>query len=294
MGLTELATARFLGVLGPLQVPGYDQPVSQEGFDERTVYEVFLKQPPDTPRKKFLVNLANVLFDRLLHLPADQVPAVATAIDQSIGAGDIQLWFADPGRQAEVAGAVVAGALPRTKGDFLLLADTNLSASKANLGVVKHLDYRVRRQSDGRLAAHLRVDIVNKAPASIINPFYASYLRLYVPLGSELRRRPRQGVARATDGPYEVFSQRALVSPQGEEVVDFDYLLPSAVAPGGEYRLTWLRQAGTPRDVLRATIGGRTAVADPRQRTLSVNRALRGHSVIDWIRDHSIIGKLQL
>lgn len=270
LGLTELATARLVGALGSLQLPDYAKPVVQDGFDTRVVFEVEQKQPFDVPRKKFLIELANVLFERLFSLPADKLPAVADAVRQSMAAGDVQLWFKDPRRQESLAGTTVEGRLPQTDGDFLMVVDSNMTASKANLNVTKVVDYRVDRDKDRRLVAHVDVQITDDGDRTSINPFYNAYLRIYVPAGSQLI--PDDGFRTkqlARDGPHEVFGQLVIVPAKGHGTVSFNYVLPNTVDKASAYRLTWLRQSGTPRDDLRLTVVGRNDQFDPGARSLT-------------------------
>jgi hypothetical protein len=276
LALTELATARLVGALGGLKLPSYTQPVVEDGFDLRTVYEVEQKQPLDVPRKKFLIELSDVLFDRLFSLPAEKLPAVTDAVRRSISAGDVQLWFKDARRQDALAGTAAAGALPRTDEDFLMLVDANLTGSKANLDTTKQVDYRVERRADGRLMGHLRVEVRNDGAPSDINPFYNGYLRVYAPAGSELLEPPSSPEIKrlAPDGGYEVFAQPAIVLPKESKVVTFDYLLPASVGDGGKYRLTWVRQVGTGRDRLRVVAGGGSGEVGA-DRTLTFERSIR-------------------
>jgi hypothetical protein len=295
VALTEFATARLIGALGQLQVPGYPKPVVEEGFDERVVYEVEQKRPLDQPRKKFLTALADALFQRLTHAPGDKMPAISNAVDRSVAAGDIQLWFSDPARQQKLAGMVVEGRLPKTDRDFLMLVDSNLTASKANLGLVKEVTYHVRRRDDGYLEARLEAVVRNDEPVDeLLNPYYNGYLRVYVPADAELLGDvPDQGDrGMAADGPYRVFSQLLDIDPETTQRVRFDYLLPPSAAPDGDYRLTWMRQAGTPRDSLRAVVDGRTVVIDGSSRSRTVDASLRGNAVAEWFRDRWIVRKL--
>jgi hypothetical protein len=272
LALTELATARLVGALGQVQLPSYPKPVTEDGFDLRVVSEVELKSPLDQPRKKFLVELSEAVFDRVFHLPADKLPAVTDAVRRSIGAGDIQLWFADPARQHHLDGTAITGQLPRTEGDVLMVVDANMTASKANLNLQKSVDYRVDRDGRGQLVGRVRIEIRNVGIKSVINPFYNSYLRVYAPAGSELLEAAGgQTSDGAPDGPFEVFGQGMRVDPGETGVMTFTYRLPERVAPGGHYRLTWLRQVGTPADRLRVDVGGRTAQADPVTRTLRMD-----------------------
>jgi hypothetical protein len=277
LAMTELATARLIGALGAIQLPGYPKPVTEEGFDRRVIYEVELKRPQDVPRKKFLVELSTAVFDRLFSLPAAKLPAVTDAVRRSIGAGDIQLWFTDPTRQDLLAGTVVAGQLPRTDRDMLMVVDANLLAGKANLDVHKSVDYRVERDGEGRLVARVRVEIRNEGAKSPLNLFYRSHLRVYAPAGARLiPSEASQGSGEAVDGPFQVFSQDLVVEPESMGVATFDYVLPDRVAPGGRYQLTWVRQVGTPADRLRVDVAGRSAQSDPASRMLRLEQRLAG------------------
>ena len=275
IALTELATARLIGALGPLKLPSYAQPVVEDGFELRAVYEVEQKRPLDVPRKKFLIELSDVLFQRLFSLPAEKLPAVADAMRHSIGAGDVQLWFRDAARQGLVAGTQAAGSLPATDGDFLMVVDSNMTASKANLEVTKQVDYRVEERADGRLVAQVRVEIRNDGVESAINPFYNSYLRVFVPGGSELLDPGNPAIKRhKPEGGYEVFAQGVVVPPKAQRSVTFDYLLPPALSKADAYRLTWVRQVGTGRDRLRAVLYGRPSEVDAGRRSMVMERSL--------------------
>lgn len=277
LALTELVTARLVGVLGPLKLPSYAEPVIEAGFDRRVLQEVELKRPLDTPRKKFLVEMSDVLFDSLLHLPAGKVPPVADVIRRSVGQGDIQLWFADESRQAGVADAEVAGALPVVEGDFLMVVDANMGAGKANLDVSKRVEYRVERDGDGALVGRVRIEVVNDGVETPINPFYLGYLRVYVPEHARLiPSGPSQVQQPAADGRYLIFSQPVVVMPKQSEVITFEYLLPEAVVDGDRYRLNWRRQVGTRRDELRVVVGSATQVQDPASRSMNFAHRLEG------------------
>lgn len=295
LALTEFATARLVGALGPLQLPDYARPVVEDGFDARVVAEVEQKFPPDQPRKKFLIELANTLFGRLFSLPAAKLPAVTDAVRRSLGPGDIQLWFKDPARQRLVSGAAIAGALPKTDGDFLMVVDANMAASKANLNVTKQVTYRVDKDKNGRLVGHLRVEITNGGAKTSINPLYNSYLRVYAPAGSTLVNPDgHQASNPALDGPYQVFVQPLVVQPKETGVATFDYLLPDHVGAGGAYRLTWLRQPGTPDDRLRVEVKGASAQSDPAVKTLHFERNLDGKGLVKWLKQRWIVKELGL
>lgn len=280
VAITEAVMARLTGVLGPIEVPGYQKAVTEEGFAERVLYEVELKRPLDTPRKKFLTLLADEVFGRLFSVPAERFPAVVDALGRSAGAGELQVWFENPAWQGEVAGTSLDGSLPKVKGDFLLLAEANLTAGKANGGVVRDLQYTVRPDRGGRLRAELRLAYRNDAQASEINPYYNGFVRVYVPEGSELVGDEGYPLD-APDGAFSVLAGEVYVEPGGgEKVLTFEYLLPKRLPSGGSYQLTWLHQPGTPRDTYTAVIDGRAFVAEPGVRRFTVETELRERGLL--------------
>src|SRR5437763_8488777 len=118
ISVTEHLLGDLVGVLGPIQLPDYDKPVVEDGFDQRVVYEVELKNPPDVPQKKFLILLAKDVLDRLFSAPPDKVPDLAKAFGGAASSGDLQIWMADPKLQNTVLQTGVSGALPRANQDF--------------------------------------------------------------------------------------------------------------------------------------------------------------------------------
>jgi hypothetical protein len=256
IAITDATVARLVGALGPIQLSDFDEPVVQDGFAERVLHEVVLKRPLDEPRKKFLTDLAHELFRRLLNVPEDKAAAVVAALGEAAAVGDLQLWFENPQWQ-RLLDPGLTGSLPAAGGDHLQLAEANMTAGKANIGVVRNVDYMVNRDESGRLRAHLQIRYRNDAPESDINPYYHGLVRVYVPRGSQLLDGPGS-IFDAPDGPYSVLMARFVVQPDGgTAVVAFDYLLPDDVAPDGHYRLTVIRQPGTGRDTYAVFVANR-------------------------------------
>jgi hypothetical protein len=269
VAITENLLARLIGIFGQVEVPGY-APVVEKGLGKRIVYEVEEKQPPDVPRKKFLTLLAHTVLERALRPAGNQTFAVANAFSDAAGAGDVQAWFADPNRQSKLTGSAWSGALPRTSGDFVMMVEANMTASKANADLRRSATYEVHKRR-GRLVARLDVRYRNTAARSRTNPYYNGFLRVYVPKGA---RPVDEEVVRdrgvAPDAPYEVFSVPVYAPAGGTDHVVIEYRLPSRLSTS-HHRLLWVRQAGTPHDTLVVNAGGHKTKADPRQRELRIN-----------------------
>ena len=119
---------------------------------------------------------------------------------------------------------------------------------------------------------------------------------MYVPRGSRLipGEEGQRAEGAAADGPYEVFGQGLAVLPRGQQVVTFDYMLPATVDDGRGYRLTWVRQVGTPGDSLRATVGTTTADMVAGQRTLQLDDQVDRSGALGWLRGRWLVRALGL
>ena len=73
-----------------------------------------------------------------------------------------------------------------------------------------------------------------------------------------------------------------------------NYVLPGAVAPNGHYHLTWLRQVGTSRDRLTASVQNRTAVSSQGERVLHLVAETRPHGWVQFIQDRWIVKRIGL
>lgn len=289
IAITELTIKRLIAATGPIKVADYDIPVSDERFEDRLLYEVELKRPLDNPRKKFLTNLASAVFERVFALHPGEVTRVADSFGTSASRGDLQMWFRDAARQQLVARTVIHGGLPKPDRDFLLLADSNLSASKANRYVTKHIDYHVTPNDEGGLDAHLAIKVRDFGAKSELNPYYHSYLRVYVPKGAELLDDGEVEAipSPAEDGDYTEFSLQAIVAAESSELFEVRYRLPASVVRGGEYGLTLVRQPGTPRDTYQVRVGGTKLTTSPRERITEIETAKPRNRLRDLLRGRS-------
>ena len=296
ISVTEHLLGDLVGVLGPIQLPDYDKPVVEDGFDQRVVYEVELKKPPDVPQKKFLILLAKDVLDRLFSAPPDKVPDLAKAFGGAASSGDLQIWMADPKLQNTVLQTGVSGALPRANQDFVMLTDANVEASKANAGLVRTMSYRVDHRGD-HYYGHFEAIYENQAPQSPTNPFYLGYLRLYVPAGARLLNAHDNQFAQGTasdDGQFDVFAQYVQVDPLTQKKVVFDYQLPDRVAPDGHYQLVWARQAGAPRDTQIAVIRGRTYHGVATKRSFVAKRSFNPSGIRGFLHSRAMFRRIGL
>lgn len=264
VALTQHAVEELLSIVGPVQVPGYDETIDKDNVAERVLYHVELKRPRDVPRKRFLSGLADVAFTRLSDLQGRAAVSFLNAVAEGSQRRDAQVWFADRRLQQLGERAGLDGGLrvvpPRE--DYLSVVDANIGSDKANRNVTSAISYRVRSDRGG-LVGEVEVATTNVGPDSNVNHGYHSFVRVTVPMGSVwLGPAPDDVVSKDRDGPYQTFGLGDFV-PVGKTVTRvFRYRLPATVVADG-YRLTYQGQAGVDAET---SIDVRTGKSQVRKR----------------------------
>jgi len=283
----DLEAVRLLvGALGPLQVPGIDQPVT--GADVLDWMKRSWAAPQGTAgnvqeaatsdwwlkRKDFMGELMGAALAKLQGGSDLNASALAQAVVTMLEGRHLQVAVDDPALAKVLAEQGWDGGLrPPAESDFLAVVDTNVGFNKTNAAVTEAIAYRVEPAHDG-LEATLTLTYTHTAPAgseplcdraprygdsydALINRCYWDYLRVYVPAGSELLAT--DGLNRPASGQGErrttVFTGSFSLRPGEQHVVTLRYRLPQD-SPTSPYRLFVRKQAGTLAPPLTVTAPG--------------------------------------
>ena len=278
------AVRLLVEAVGPLQVPGIEQPIT--GENTIAALKQAWEAPPTTQdtvqsstsnwwekRKDFLGIMVAAVMAKLQGGDLDPA-ALAKALYEMLDGRHLQIAVDDPDVAALLAERRWDGALqlPR-EGDFLTVIDTNVGFNKANAVVKPQIDYRVARDGND-LMATLTITYTHTAqplaPGTLCDrtPRYGDsydeltvrcfwdYLRVYAPAGSEMvaaegleRTKTERG-----EGNTTVFSGEFVLKPGESHKVVLRYRLPNSVATE-PYQLFVRKQAGTAAPPLRVQAG---------------------------------------
>ncbi|MCW2784579.1 MAG: nucleoside-diphosphate-sugar epimerase [Marmoricola sp.] len=258
LGSTQQFLEDLLRATGTsLKVRGFPDVVTPANVSQRILYNVELKRPHDKPRKKFLIELTQELFNKLGTVHGKQARAGLGAFNTAFNVRHLQIYLNDPRMQSVFNSAGWSGALiaPRHS-DIFTLADADFGSDKATRWVRKHTTYTVSRAKNGRLVAQVDVSMTDFGPRSKINPDYDSYLRIYAPPGSVLvdASQHKLDVRTGTESGLVTYGAGQDVLPGNTKVRHFAYYLPSSVVRNGRYSLLVRPQAGTPNDKITVRI----------------------------------------
>ncbi len=290
VGLTPTFVSDVLRVIGSVTADGvtytaeniYDllQYEVEFGFEDRGIaYE---------DRKQALVRLVEEVRTRLYDLPLDRWPAVFTAFEGAVAHKQIAFYSEDQPVQELLASFGWAGRVPppRAGADALMFVDANLAALKSDPVVDRSISYGLRFNNSRQLVATATVRYVHRGAFDWKTTRYRSYVRLYVPKGSQwiatagsLLDDPLRNPS-LLPGPtdvfddldYTVFGTFISVEPGETRDLTFTYVLSDDVArsvlENGAYSLRVSKQIGAaPRALtLRLAFDKNLAVADPPER----------------------------
>lgn len=269
----DLASLRLMvGVLGPVEIPGYDKAVTTSNLESMMM--AYWEAPRSTPpgkdetdwwahRKDFAADLMSALLDQAMEgEDADTLAALVENIGTALEEKHLLIYFSDPNAQALVQELQWGGVIGSWEGDYLMVIDSNTGFNKVNPNVEQTLDYAVTVDEDGsamaRLSLSYRHRIQRPTPACVhearygesyadlMERCYWDHVRVYLPAGTETVK------GHGSDGPTAVypecgrtvFSGSFLLETGQSRQIELAYQ-PNIPKDSQSYRLLLQKQPGT-------------------------------------------------
>ncbi|MDJ0753041.1 MAG: DUF4012 domain-containing protein [Ardenticatenaceae bacterium] len=212
IALDQAFLKRMVASLEPIQVEGYDSPVTSANIDAFLQDAWETGDPNDenwfATRKSFLGPVANAMLRQLIET-GDQIEPLplANAIMESIYGGHLMVYTGNPTIDEPLTAIGLTKTLsPQPHQDFLMILNTNMGFNKANAVVDQEVSYDVQLNPDGSGIGKVVIGYNNSAAASsepcqqqifgyssgenlystLINQCYWNYLRVLSPAATEL------------------------------------------------------------------------------------------------------------
>lgn len=261
ISIDPVAIEYLLQLLGSVSVPPYPQVITPANALYELNYITNSARPAD-PGKVFLAAFGQVVTQRLLGAPVNELPALAGALQRAAAEKHVVAYFHDGGLQRLVVGANFGGTLRTPRSDSVMVNDANLSGTKGDLFVQRSFGLVVRVNADGTADDRLTLTYTNPpitdpADRALVpgsGGQYRDYLRVLLPETAQLRtvtvRVNGQPVTTiAPDSVEYAFGQKLVgvwfaVPAGGSETITLTYSGPFAdvsVTPE-RYQLTWVKQ----------------------------------------------------
>lgn len=309
IGFTTYAVGGLLDALGPLIVPGIDQPVTSATWYQLAESLIYGDQAGVRPIAGSEQNKGEVLGDVMRAIVArmqaanqEELPGLLRALQSLVEQRQILVYFHDEA-PAELALRYEASGVfaPPETGDVLAVVDANMSYSKVGPYIDETIEYDVWLDQSGiPERSQVKVSYTNRitdaqardpsrrvggqeydpATGRFVNipGLYGTYVRVYIPADSRLTETEPEGA--------EVFATPELgflsvekyesVPAQSSRSFSYSYQIPTDRGEPGVYRLTVIKQPGTPAHALVV----RVHLADGTTATPSLPMARDGDALL--------------
>lgn len=159
--VTPRALGRLLAVTGPVEVPGYDKPITSDNAASMFTNGVYRVFPEDGPRTRFVQQVLVQVFARLQQ-PGVKPIELVRQLQRMVGDRDVMAWSPEQRVEDAVRRLGMSGALTAPDGSTVRLSLLNTDGSK--------LDYYLRvavTLSGSGADRTLEVTLRNTAPTTV-------------------------------------------------------------------------------------------------------------------------------
>lgn len=207
----------ILKITGEIEMPDYEKTLTSENVLLEIQKAVELEYDPEKNEpKKIIGDLFFVLQEKLTKLDSQQFILFLEVLNNALVQKDVQMYFTDKSLEQQVFDWGWGGEIKDTPGDYLAVVNTNIAGAKTDRFMLQDLDLKSEIAADGSIINTLRIKRANDGiPGDV---FYGhnnvNYLRVYVPVGSELL---------AAEGDFEKPADEYFEKPSPD--LSFDSLL---------------------------------------------------------------------
>ncbi|MBP6889006.1 MAG: DUF4012 domain-containing protein [Candidatus Moranbacteria bacterium] len=189
--VTPTVMERLLSVLGPIDLPVYGVTIDSENFIQIVQEQVEEKYDKEENNpKKILSDLSLEVFSRIAKMhDYRELIQIAEVLVQGLNEKHILLYARHPATEDLIDHSGWSGKLLSTEKDFVSVVHSNINGYKTDGVIEESLSHRADIANDGSITDTLvivRRHTGGQTPYEWWNKVNADYLRVYVPLGSEL------------------------------------------------------------------------------------------------------------
>ncbi len=180
---------KLLDVIGPVEMPEYGLTLNAENFvfaTEKAV-EIDADKTKNTP-KAILGDMAPKIIEKVKAADTKTLIALVMLVEKGLIEKDIQVYFRDNDAEKTMQDFGFGGAIAQTKGDYLMVVDTNIGGGKTDAVIDQDVEVLVNISESGSIQNDLTLTKTHHGMASALfsGKNNVDYVRFYVPEGSVL------------------------------------------------------------------------------------------------------------
>lgn len=191
LAVTPRLIERLLDVTGPVALPNYGIVLNSANFLEKTRFDIETRRLKDSQQpKQILKDFAPLFLDKLAEAVRQHPKAVLRILAESIERRDFMAYLRNPAEQDLARQLGITGELVRDENeDWLAVVNANINGFKTDRVIKQTSSLEVSIGPDGQVTNSLRIKRVHSAKTGDppwYNAVNSSYMKIYVPLGSQL------------------------------------------------------------------------------------------------------------
>ena len=262
IAITPTFIESLLKLVGDIKVDGivFTSENVTEVLQEEVEVTYRQKGISDSDRKEIVGDLADELMNRLLSLPKERWKDLWTTLQNNFQEKHLLINLFNGELQSLVQSENWDGAVRDFDGDYIMVTDTNLASLKSDPGVKRTITYDLEVNRNQEVIGNVTIHYSNQGTFSWKSTRYRTWVRVYVPEGSQLlsyegvmeNDKLSGGLPGQVDVQNELgktrFGAFIAIEPKQEGVLKFRYRLPDTVLQNirdGSYRLLVQKQSGT-------------------------------------------------
>jgi hypothetical protein len=269
-----VALAAVLTLTGPVDVEGWDGPITAENVGDvtmRQAYEVFANN--EEARDDFLGDVTQATWDALKQRDLGGPSQVLITLGKAARGGHLMVWFADPKEERLARRARADGALRRTTPDLLHVTSQNAAANKLDIYLRRDMAYTAQLTPTGDdrviVDGSVTVGLRNDATTAGLTEYVAgpnieglapsenvTFVSVYTPL--LLQSATQDGAEVRTESARElgnwVYSRYVRLAPGASSQLSLTLAGEEKLSRGGWYELALPRQPQLQPTPTRVTV----------------------------------------
>ncbi len=191
IAINEKVIERILRVVGSVNMPEYGVVLNADNFVDTLQYEIEKNYDKTINRpKKILDDMLPKLFEKFSDLSQEELTKVFNVFVSSLDKKDILIWANQPKRQKFVLQKGWGGeVLKSDDSDYLAVVSSNINGFKTDRVIDQKITKITKVEEDGSIINTVKIKRIHNGGGEEyewLNKVNSSYLRVYVPLGSEL------------------------------------------------------------------------------------------------------------
>ena len=189
IALTPSLIKELIALTGPIDMTAdYGAVIDADNFVQFTQTESEKKYEETKTSKQFIADLAPLVLSQALAGQGGDYLKVLAALSRALGDKSLLFYFQDDDLERKIIDYGWGGQIKQTDGDYLAIVHSNVGGGKTDTAMTEKIDHLVEIDDNGAVIDTLTITRTHNGVKD--DPFTGyknvDYLRVYVPLGSEL------------------------------------------------------------------------------------------------------------